>query len=489
MLNESKNECDVYGNGNQKNLIWMLVVFAFLISGSGLCETVGQLERGIILDKVNCLADGEQSYALYLPRRFTPEKKWPLLFAFDPGGRARIPLQLFQRAAEKYGIIVVCPVNAKNGPWQLVLDAIRATFTDTRNRFTIDLNRIYTTGFSGGARAAAVFTQVVGMDVEGIIACGAGLPSLMKPEQIRPAFYHGIVGLEDFNYKELLKLGQTFSQIGIKHFIEIIDGDHEWPPEEICYRALEGMEIRAMRNGSLPVDAGTVDQAFESAMERAGGLEKSGNLYQAVQYYQYIIEVFSGFKALKDIQDKVKELQATKSFKKFAGEESKRNREELDFIGRFVGVFNTIKNYQIPDIDLRKIFNDLKIGSLNRQAEKNKDRYRRALARRLLRELELKGNSDGALYLEKGDTGRAIVFYEIAAAADNSAARAFYRLARIYAGLGKKGKALKNLKIAVDNLQKANYRDFSFLIKEKDLNPIKNEREYLELLRKVGLKQ
>jgi tetratricopeptide (TPR) repeat protein len=106
----------------------------------------------------------------------------------------------------------------------------------------------------------------------------------------------------------------------------------------------------------------------------------------------------------------------------------------------------------------------------------------------LLRELELKGNSDGLAYLDKDDTKRAVIFFEIAAQTNPHGFQAFYNLACVYASkLGEKKKALKNLKIAVENLQNTGYKDFTFLNKEKDLDPVRNEKEFLEMLRKLGM--
>ena len=35
--------------------------------------------------------DESQSYALYLPKAYTPEKKWPILHGFSPAGRGTDP--------------------------------------------------------------------------------------------------------------------------------------------------------------------------------------------------------------------------------------------------------------------------------------------------------------------------------------------------------------------------------------------------------------
>lgn len=469
------------------NRIWVCVVFVLLTNG--FAEPADRFDKGVIIEQVSCLTDDRQSYGLYLPGRFNQKTRWPVLFAFDPGGRTRIPLRLFQPAAERFGFIVVCPGNAKNGPWEPIIAAMKAVAADVWNRFSIDPDRIYTAGFSGGARAAAAFFDVTGLRGAGIIACGAGLPSQMKPDKLKTVFFHGIVGLEDFNHKELLKLGTVFAEIGVRHFIEVIEGGHGWPVEEICFRALEGMEIRAMKDGLRPVDAGMIGRAFDSALERAMGMEQSDNLYQAVRYYQYIMELFSGLKHLNDIPEKMVKLRSARSFKKSAREVKQTSRKEWDFIGRFIGVFKTIREGDTRNHDLRNTFRDLGIVYLNRQVEKSRERHRRALARRLLRELELKGNAEGTRYLEEGDTSRAVIFFEISAAADPSGVRAFYRLARIYAGLGERRKALKNLGVAVENLLEMNAADFRFLMEEKDFDPIRGEAEFQDLLRKAGLKK
>jgi poly(3-hydroxybutyrate) depolymerase len=45
------------------------------------------LPRGQVVPDVKCLADASQSYALYLPSTYSPDKAWPLLMGFHPGAR------------------------------------------------------------------------------------------------------------------------------------------------------------------------------------------------------------------------------------------------------------------------------------------------------------------------------------------------------------------------------------------------------------------
>jgi hypothetical protein len=58
-----------------------------LISGSKSQEPSAALPRGQLVEKVTCASDPNQSYALYLPSNYDKNRKWPVLYALDPGAR------------------------------------------------------------------------------------------------------------------------------------------------------------------------------------------------------------------------------------------------------------------------------------------------------------------------------------------------------------------------------------------------------------------
>src|ERR1035438_578156 len=80
---------------------------------------------GRIIDDVKCAADPSQSYALYLPSNYSPGQSWPVIFAFSPVARGRVPLERLQEAAEKYGYILAGSNNSRNGDSQSSTAAIR----------------------------------------------------------------------------------------------------------------------------------------------------------------------------------------------------------------------------------------------------------------------------------------------------------------------------------------------------------------------------
>ncbi|MCX6953802.1 MAG: hypothetical protein NTV51_16760, partial [Verrucomicrobia bacterium] len=60
-----------------------------LLAALGLSLSLAAAEgmTGRILGTVSCARDPAQTYALYVPSNYTPDKKWPVIFCFDPGAR------------------------------------------------------------------------------------------------------------------------------------------------------------------------------------------------------------------------------------------------------------------------------------------------------------------------------------------------------------------------------------------------------------------
>lgn len=129
---------------------------AVIVSGT---VSAQELPRGEIVDDVQCQQDASQRYALYLPSYFSPSRQWPVILAFDGGGRGRQGVERYRAAAEKYGYVVAGSNNSHNGPWNVGLDAAAAMTADIKRRFPIDLKRMYTAGMSGGARVAIMLAQ------------------------------------------------------------------------------------------------------------------------------------------------------------------------------------------------------------------------------------------------------------------------------------------------------------------------------------------
>lgn len=135
---------------------------------------------GQVIERVSCLRQADQSYALFLPSQYQPGRPWPVVLAFDPGARGKMPLQCFKNGAEQYGFILIGSNNARNGPNEPVNQAARAMWEDAHARFSIDDRRIYLAGFSGGARVASAIGASGNKRFAGVIACAPASTRLSR---------------------------------------------------------------------------------------------------------------------------------------------------------------------------------------------------------------------------------------------------------------------------------------------------------------------
>ena len=201
-----------------------------------------QGELGTVVDPLVCLQDPGQSYALYLPHNYDSRRAWPIIYCFDPGGRGAIPVALFREGAEKYGYILAGSNNSRNGPWEVILKAARAVWQDTHSRLAIDGNRVYAAGFSGGARAAMGLGKMLSVRLAGVIACGAGVPAWLTPADIAEVPWFGTVGIQDFNYREMMELERDLRQQGTPSLLRVFQGRHAWPSKKLALEAIAWLQ-------------------------------------------------------------------------------------------------------------------------------------------------------------------------------------------------------------------------------------------------------
>jgi hypothetical protein len=449
-------------------------------------HSLQDVRKGEIIDKIVCKDNPEQSYALFLPPHYTSEKTWPILYAFDPRARGRIPVEYFKEAAQKYGYIVAGSNNSRNGPWLPVMEASMAVWTDTQKRFSIDKKRVYSTGFSGGSRAASAFSKFVNHPVTGIIGIGAGLPQELKSSQVKPSVYYGIVGIGDFNYQPMMRLDEEFDKWDVLHRFLVYDGEHNWPPQEICTRAVEWMEILAMKQGLRPLDNLLIDKIFTKELEKAKMLEEKGQIYRAVSEYAAIVSGFKEWKDTEAISAKINLFKQGKDYKQYLNAEKERREREDTYRKGFINAFARILKYPEWVMNLDEIFSELGIRALQNKVKNKKDIDEHALFFRLLTELTIHSIEEGWRHYEKGDYEIAIVFYEIAAKASehksSSLQHIYYELACFYALNSQKRKAIKKLKLSIEN----GFYDIETIENDEKLISIRNTAEFKKII--AGLK-
>ncbi len=456
-------------------LFFLIIIFALLIIPMG--NPVSEFMLGEITEEVKCIDSPEETYAAYVPKSYSPEGRWPVIIAFDPAARGIIPVKLFRSSAEKYGYIVVCSNNSKNGPWKDVIYSMKAVWNDIRKRFSVDTEMIYTTGFSGGSRAASLFAQITGITPAGIIACGAGLQKKLKPEMISGSFYYGIIGLEDFNYKEFQRLVPELKKSGIRYCIDYVSGVHKWPDEEAVSRALRWMEADAIIRNRVKEDPERVNKIFLCLKKYADSLVRSDKFFYGALYMDSIARHFKMLIPVDQLEKRVSDIMKGKKFEEFVREDKLRFEREYNFIARFKKVFNRIENGSIKRIGLQSVLNDLKVPYLLKKDKKKKRSFESYWAKRLLFEIAIKADRYSSVYFGKKDKERAILFAEIAEETGVHQDWYRFRLSSIYAAYGLKKRCFKLIK----TLLITNKNIIEYISKDPNFNEMLKDPDFMRI--------
>ena len=297
--------------------IWLSILPVLTTS-----QTPGQLAL-----HVPCAGDTTEQYAIYLPEAYTETEQWPVLFVFDPAARAEHAARIFQGPAEDLGYIVIVSHSSRNGPWEPILKAADAIFEEAFAGYSIDTNRIYTTGFSGGSRAAMLLA-LGDTRIDGVIGCGAGMPisiELPKPLAEYEFVYVGCVGTQDMNYHEHIEHRGVLDDAGITNTLLIFRGPHQWPPEDILREAMLYQDMVATKRGvttkSLP------EMAYRTILQRARVLNGEGYLVLSSEVLGEIGEDYEGMLDVSDATALRDSIISTKAYKKqiqYAGKIARR---------------------------------------------------------------------------------------------------------------------------------------------------------------------
>ena len=449
-----------------------------------------EFPKGQIIDRVTCAKDRSFSYSLYLPSAYTAEKAWPVIVCFDPRAQGRRPVELLQSAAESYGYIVAGSLDSKNGPLEPSQQAAKAVWADIRARFSIDPERVYAAGFSGGAEVAALFPYLVETRVAGIISCGAGLPPKHEPEWIKPAAYCGIIGAFDFRYGDMARLADPFAKAQVAYRMIIFDGWHQWPSSDLLAEAVEWLELIAMKRGLKETDAVLIEAQYQERMKMARALEDAGRLVRGVQEFESVVSDFEGLLDVTEVERVVSGIKERPDYHEMEKERTAALEREAVLQPRALQVFANFDQLVSDQttVRLKDLDRALGVDALLSDSGRTKDVFRSEMAKRILSQIAILADQRGFRAREAGNFSLAVLCFELsvkASAGHPMNPGELYNLAAAYALWGKTKDALKNLRLAVEK----GFDDLEFLENDRDFDALRGREEYKTLLDRVRSKE
>ncbi len=400
---------------------------------------------GAVNSNVVCSADRAESYALYLPSHFSTNRKWPIIYVFDPLARGSAAAEVVRPAAEKFGYIVAASNNSQNGLEGGSREAAIAVWDDTHLKLPVDQRRRYVAGMSGGARVAASVALSCGDCVAGVIANAAGFPPGASPPHPMKFAYFAAVGDADFNYAEFVRLRRELDRAEARYRIRVFEGPHGWAPTEVWLEALNWMDIQAMASGALPRDGARITTSLHETIARARAFESANDPLAAFREYESAVRDFSGLADVGAVRAKVAKLEKSKTVKTA----EKREAADVEEQERIV------KN---PSLQMQKLaagdldaggFTEL-LASIAALKSKAQPATRVNLVlRRAQIELAMYADESGQGCLKKKNYDTALSFFHLAAAGANKPGAAHYQRARIYAIQSDEKQMLAELQLAL----------------------------------------
>ena len=430
------------------------VLLSGLIGMSGGTEVLasGDLPAGEIVDKVACRGTATQSYALYLPSTYTPDRPWPVLYAMDPRKRGRLPVQLFRDAAERYGYIVIGSHNTMSDHANALRDNMRALtvlWKDTHDRFSIDDSRVYLTGMSGGARSACYRADLGPEKIAGVIACAAGFSPMRAPHAELGFSVFGAIGNRDYNFLELIDLDGVLDGLGLPNRMVSFDGPHGWPPADVAMEAIEWLEVRAMKEARRPADPEHARALLESAIARVERRTTAGDLIGASSARADILRDFEGLTDNMALRTEWERLDNSKALRRARRDREKIVADEAKYVARLQqGAFSGITEDN-ADKSLGKVLDRLEVKKVKKLAASNEPEEKLSGQRRLSHIL-----GQTAFYIpnqmEASESyARAALSLRAANEIRPGQPRVLYRLARVEALRGRADDAMRTLGEAV----------------------------------------
>jgi dienelactone hydrolase len=395
--------------------------------------TIPPFPPGSITPSVACQDNPSQTYALYLPSTFSLNRRWPIIYVFDPGARGQVAAGVIQAAAEKYGYIIAASNNSRNGPTGGSLQAADAVWRDTQLRLPIDEHRRYFAGMSGGARVASQLALACHGSVAGVIANAAGFPVGMAPSRDVSFAYFGAVGNADFNYPEFAELRRKLEDAGLRYRIRVFEGRHGWAPAEVWMEALNWMDFQAMVAGTLPRDQGRIQHALEDDLARAGQLRAATNTLEAFREYQGVIRDFTGLADVSSAKTQLDELRNSKALKAAEKEERRAIELQNEQSARPSAQMQAIGSGDLSSADFMELRNNL--AALKKQAsDSTKARDgQTVVTMRVLGQLVVQAFESGQSSLERKNYSAALLYFDLFVAGAENAAWGHYQRARVYA--------------------------------------------------------
>jgi dienelactone hydrolase len=459
------------------------LLFLLFLSTRVLCQAPPPIPTGQVIDPVLCEKDASQSYAIYLPSNYTAEKPWPVIYAFDPLARGKLPVSLFKDAAEKYGYIIVGSNNSRNFALDESSKAANAIWIDTHTRLTLDPRQTYTTGFSGGSRIAGlVAANCQPCQIAGVIAQGAGYYDPGSPPATSLVYFL-TVGDQDFNWPEVIGVRRERENSGTPYRVRVFAGPHQWAPPALLQEAVEWIHLKAMQANRRSPDSAFIEEAFSRVRSDAAAAEKANDALAQLDAYRSLVSDFRGLKPITEYEEKLAALKKSSGLKAALNQERDEIEEQHALTASTSALLGKFADAGWDDrLSFKRDIWDA-FAHLETEAKRASSDSRRNLYRRCFNDLWAQGIEAGQSQLVERHPDIAINYFQLMAEVAPQEPWPALLSAEAYAASGNKKDALKSIREAL----RRGLKNPDAIEKDRNLEALRTDPEFQKLV--AGMKK
>lgn len=455
----------------------LLACFIIFLAQQGFSQEY-RITKGGVTDSLQFPGNLDETFAVYMPSNYSTDKKWPLIFVFDPEGRGASAANLFRYAAEDQGYLIASAnFSLKSEPVDSLgakaLNMMQTLF----NSFPIDQNQVYAAGLSEGGQIAGAL-PIFYKSMAGVMSIGN---TWLNEKEVRSGnryMFIGVAGKKDYMIYVLEDYLKFYDKNNFPTEAVYFEGDEDqWPSADVITNAVTGFSLNAIKNGNRPNEKAFVQRLFDIEMGYAETLRRKREFYSAYQKLEQMEEKYEdlGFEDQIDAKmDEIKEDQAFRDQRRNFNRAVSYEREKQDEFEYLLNLDMVTKNfdnigwwaYQIDELNKLKESTD--------QAQSN-------MAYRLHSYIDFITKREmNAIKGTNAPIDNKVFVNVLRTAIRKDDPEAYFNIIRLAGGDNDYGTAL----LYLEDLLKTGYSDMESLYEIPNILDLKLTKEYNQLIKK-----
>ncbi len=268
-----------------------------------------KIVKGGVTDSLAIPGFPGETFAMYLPRDYSAEKNWPVIFAFDPNGRGANTASLFRLAAENQQYIIASSnINLKTSSIDSIVKKATSLMNHILSSFPVDPLLVYSAGMGEGAQVGSTLPLIYNK-MAGVMAIGNSFVNPNYLDKKSPYMFIGVAGKKDYMVYEMENYLRFYDELKFPTDVYYFDGkENEWPEAQVINSAVTGFTLEAIKSGKRPANLDFVQKLFEEEMNYVESLRRTRRYFAAFEVLERMEEKYGNFDLDDSIEDKQKEI-------------------------------------------------------------------------------------------------------------------------------------------------------------------------------------